>query len=270
MLLFHQLLEKVRTDWSGIKIANPLAEEFPKPHMSTVVTKSLVGFRGRVSDFVTWIGEEKDSEPLPYGAAHIIVNSLPSPWPTSDWLPLIKLPCTVLTPDGVRYSADQGFIRFQVTKRREMVHGDEGGTLFHVEAQCHEPAVRPHFDYLIDEILRDWPGVKVKDAGQGTTAVPHPTSPQPNAESENASPSPAMIDFRNDLCNKMQHRFDMNDLRNLCATLGMDHEEFDQSSKSAFIRGFVQYCIQRERLPQLVAQLRMERPEEDWPDPPLS
>ena len=76
----------------------------------------------------------------------------------------------------------------------------------------------------------------------------------PGAESDRrATPDPQTI---HDVLGK---RFDLDELRDLCFRLNVDHEEVRGNTKSAFARELVTYMERRNRLPELVDAIRRAR-----------
>jgi hypothetical protein len=62
--------------------------------------------------------------------------------------------------------------------------------------------------------------------------------------------------------------FEMNELQDLAFALGLDWEEIIGSTKTDKTRQILIHIHNRNRLPDLLAQLRLERDKLDWPDPP--
>ena len=63
---------------------------------------------------------------------------------------------------------------------------------------------------------------------------------------------------------QIEEYFSMNDLKNLCADLGVDGEIISGDNKSAFAREIIQYFQHRGKTSTLIEKLREERPEVEW------
>ncbi|MEZ4542058.1 MAG: SUMF1/EgtB/PvdO family nonheme iron enzyme [Chloroflexota bacterium] len=62
----------------------------------------------------------------------------------------------------------------------------------------------------------------------------------------------------------MATRFNVEELRLLCQRLGIDPEELRPGPKSVFILALIQHLQRRDRLPDLIRALYVERPQIDW------
>jgi hypothetical protein len=73
-----------------------------------------------------------------------------------------------------------------------------------------------------------------------------------------------------DLKNKMDEYFNTNEIETLCFDLGIDYENLSGEGKSAKIRELIEYCRRQDRLDELVARVRAERPKVAWPGTPAA
>ena len=75
---------------------------------------------------------------------------------------------------------------------------------------------------------------------------------------------------KSDLRKRIVQYFKLDELRDLCQDLAIDHEEFPQNRKSSFVRELVDECDRHGRLHALIAYCREARPHVDWPSAPAS
>lgn len=60
----------------------------------------------------------------------------------------------------------------------------------------------------------------------------------------------------------------IDELRDLCLDLDVDHENLHQATKRELARDLIADMRHKRRLPDLIAQLRLDKPETPWPEPP--
>lgn len=60
--------------------------------------------------------------------------------------------------------------------------------------------------------------------------------------------------------------FDNNELRQLCLDLSIEYENLPGDTRSAKAQALVEYCLRRQRLPDLIQQCAQQRPAITWPD----
>jgi hypothetical protein len=72
-----------------------------------------------------------------------------------------------------------------------------------------------------------------------------------------------------DLRDQLAGRFNKAELVNLCFDLGINHEQFPDTTLVEMARELVAYCRRSGRLPQLIARCRVLRPHLTWIEPPL-
>jgi len=59
-------------------------------------------------------------------------------------------------------------------------------------------------------------------------------------------------------------RFSLEELRDLCMDLQIDHESLPHNTKTALVRELVTYCQRRERVTELSAMVQRLRPDISW------
>ncbi len=70
--------------------------------------------------------------------------------------------------------------------------------------------------------------------------------------------------FMTMLRNQMQEHFNLNELKILCFDLRIDMESLSGNNLQQLVIEIIQYMLRRDRLDQLVQQLKSERPTIDW------
>lgn len=60
--------------------------------------------------------------------------------------------------------------------------------------------------------------------------------------------------------------FNENELRTLCFDLGIDYESLGPGGKESKVRGLIEYCVRRDRIPSLLKYCNRVRPNIGWPD----
>lgn len=67
---------------------------------------------------------------------------------------------------------------------------------------------------------------------------------------------------------QIDNYFNISEVRTLCLTLGVDDENIPGDHRSAFVRNLIVSLARQNRLPDLVDEVRRERPSVDWQDVP--
>lgn len=78
----------------------------------------------------------------------------------------------------------------------------------------------------------------------------------------------ANSNFLYQLKQKIDVHFNIAEIKDLCFNLGVDHEYLPGDEKLSIVRSFLTFMVRRRKIGQLLTQLRIERPGEEWPHAP--
>lgn len=67
---------------------------------------------------------------------------------------------------------------------------------------------------------------------------------------------------------QIDEHFNISEVRTLCLRLGVDDENIPGDHRSAFVRNLIVSLARQNRLPDLIDEVRRERPSVDWQDVP--
>ncbi|MCA9943728.1 MAG: hypothetical protein KC449_09620 [Anaerolineales bacterium] len=121
--------------------------------LSKPISIELTGIEGEVPEFVSWVGQHTlDGSEIYQINRHAGIQVLPmdTPWPTYQPQPHLNFPGKVVSPEGDQLNGFSWVIRLMIDQKEEL--------LFDLTAQCREPAVKPYFDWLLQQIASVWPG----------------------------------------------------------------------------------------------------------------
>lgn len=192
----QRLLQFDETHDDGLETAvsgenkEQIAMESEEHFHRQVVSVDLFGLKGKVPDFVAWVGqvlEERRFEQYPIGeGAKIMVLPLAIPWPTDHSSPVMELTSRLISPEEDVFEPGTWVIRLWVKN---------GGERIDVTAQCREPALEPYFEWLLERIAMSWSGgkkaLKRYREQQGTAVV---TSAIEQTEKEQTAVAPSFVE----------------------------------------------------------------------------